>query len=102
MTYINVSEGDSLEMSQLDIDTSLIGVAMLQQFSLKAGLRHFGKKSEDAVAAELTQMHAMDTHVPVYPETMTVQQKADALNSLIFLTEKRDGCVKYCMCGASS
>ena len=37
---INVSEGDSLEMTQEEINSHILGVAMLQQFSLKAGLEH--------------------------------------------------------------
>ena len=53
-THINVSEGDSFEMSQEDINTHLVGVAMLQQFSLKAGLRYLGKRDEEAVPLELT------------------------------------------------
>ena len=96
--HINVSEGDSLETSQEDINSHLVGVAMLQQFSLKAGLRYFGKKDEEAVTSDLTQMHDMETYVPTNPESITPQQKADALNLLIFLTEKQDGCVRSRMC----
>ena len=44
----------------------------------------------------------MHTYEPVDPETMTEQQKAEALNSLIFLTEKRNGDVKSRMCGNGS
>ena len=33
---------------------------------------------------------------------MIAQQNEDALNTLIFLPEKRDGCVKSCMCGNGS
>ena len=61
MTHINVTEGDSLEMTQEEINSHIVGVTMLQQFSLKAGLKHFGKKGEKAVASELTQIHNMQT-----------------------------------------
>ena len=84
VTHINVSEGNSIEMTDTEINSHLLGVAMLQQFSLKAGLKHFVKKGEEAVTAELTQMHDMQTYIPVDPETMTPQQKSEALNSLIF------------------
>ena len=85
VTHINVTEGDSLEMTQDEINSHIVGVAMLQQFSLKAGLKHFGKKGEEAVTSELTQMYDRHTYEPIDPETMTHQQKSEALNSLIFL-----------------
>ena len=97
-----MSEGDSIKMTQEEINSHILGVVMLQQFSLKAGLKHFEKKSEEAVTSELTQMHDMHTHEAIDPETMTRQQKSEALNSLIFLTEKRNGTIKSRMCGDSS
>ena len=102
MTHINVSEGGSIEMTQEEINSHILSVTMLQQFSLKAGLRHFNKKGEEAVASELTKMHDMHTYKPVDPATMTRQQKSEALNSLIFLTEKHNGIVKSRMCGDGS
>jgi len=102
VTHINVTEGDSIEMTQDEINAHVVGVAMLQQFSLKAGLKHFGKGGEEAVTSELTQMHDMHTYVPIDPESMTPQQKSETLNSLIFLTEKRNGDVKSRMCGDGS
>ena len=102
MTHINVTEGDSLEMFQEEMNAHVVGVAMLQQFSLKAGLKHFGKKGEEAVTSELTQMHDVHMYETIDPATMTPQQKSEALNSLIFLTEKRNGDVKSRMCGDGS
>ena len=46
VTHINVSERDSIEMTQTEGNTHLLGVAMIQQFSLKAGLKHFGKRGK--------------------------------------------------------
>ena len=89
-------------MIQEEIYKRVCGVALPQQFSLKAGLKHFGKKGEEAVTSELTQMHEMTTYKPVDPETLSQEQKNNALNLLIFLTEKRDGCVKSHMCGGGS
>ena len=40
----------------------------------------------------------MQTYIPVDPESMTPHQKSEALNSLIFFTEKRGGYVKLRMC----
>ena len=89
--HINVSEGNSIEMNEAEVNSNVLDVAMLQQFKLKAGLKHFGKKGEEAVASELTQMHAMETYVPVDPESMTPQHKLEALNSQIFLIKNAMG-----------
>ena len=71
---------------------------MLQQFSLKVGVKKYGNRGEAAVTNKLTQLHDIETYIPMEPDEMTPQQKSEALNSLIFLTEKRDGCVKWCRC----
>ena len=47
-------------------------------------------------------MHYRETYKPANPDTMAAQQKADALNSLIFLTEKQDEHIKSCMCDNGS
>ena len=48
-------------MTQEEINSHILGVAMIQQFSLKADLKHFGKKGKEAVTSELTQMHDLYT-----------------------------------------
>ena len=44
VTHINVSEEDSLKMTQEEINSHVLGVAILQQFSLKASLNSFPSK----------------------------------------------------------
>jgi len=72
----------------------VLGVAMIQQFSLKAGLKKFGKVGEKAAQAELQQLHDMHTYFPVDPTELSYAEKKEVLNSLMFLVEKRDGRVK--------
>ena len=90
IAHINVSDGDSLKIPRRNQRTRSRSCPF-KQLSLKAGLKHFGKKGEEAVSSELTQMHAMATYEPVAPETLSQQQRRDALRSLAFITEKRDG-----------
>ena len=71
---------------------------MAQHFSIRAGLKKFGRKGEKAVSNELTQLHTMSTYYPVDPTTLTKKQKLDALNSLMFLIEKRNGEIKARAC----
>ena len=89
-------------MSEEQIAEHVLGVIMVQQFSLKSGMAKFGNCAKTAVTKELTQLHDMETYVPMDPDKMTRQQKAEALNSLIFLTKKRDGRIKSRSCADGS
>jgi hypothetical protein len=70
----------------------------MMQYSIKAGLKHFGKKGESAVTKELKQLHDMETFKPVDGSKLTKEEKAKAIASLMFLKEKRDGTVKGRAC----
>ena len=75
---------------------------MAQHFSIRSGLKKFGSKGDKAVSNELTQLHTMSTYYPVDPKTITKQHKLDALNSLMFLIEKRNGEIKAQACADGS
>lgn len=70
----------------------------LTQYSDKAGLRKFGERREEAVTKELLQLHMEDAFAPQSADEMSVQQKKEALESLMFLKEKRDGRIKRRAC----
>ena len=70
----------------------------MSQYSLKAGLRRFGKQGELAVTKELGQFHDLNVFVPVDHKTLTEDDHRQALASLIFLKEKRDGTIKARAC----
>ena len=70
----------------------------LSQYSLKAGLKKFGKQGEAAVRKELGQFHDLNVFIPVDAKKLTRKERQDALASLIFLKEKRDGTVKARAC----
>jgi hypothetical protein len=89
-------------MSESEMMEHVLGVALVQQFSLKAGLKKFGPRGEKAVTKELTQLHDMVTYIPMDPREMTKEQRMDALASLIFLTEKRNGTIKARACADGS
>ena len=77
---------------QSDLDDQavmyFIGVIMAQQYSLRKGLKLFGKEVKKVAKSELTQLHDMETYYPVHAHKLTRQQRIDALSSLIFLTKK--------------
>ena len=72
------------------------------QYSLEAGLKHFGERGETAVSKELKQFNVYDVFEPLYANELSQEEKSKALTSLIFLKEKRDGKVKARSCANGS
>jgi hypothetical protein len=70
----------------------------MTQYSLKKGLKKFKEVGEEAVSKELLQLHMRDTFKPQNAEELSTNQKKGALESLMFLKEKRDGTVKGRTC----
>jgi hypothetical protein len=71
----------------------------MNQYSLKKGLRKFQKVGEEAVSKELKQLHMIETFTPQHSNDLSDSQKQKALESLMFLEEKRDGTIKGRACG---
>jgi hypothetical protein len=65
------------------------------QYSAKSGLRKFKEKGEKAVSQELLQLHTINTFAPQDSTKLTPGQKSAALESMMFLKEKRDGSIKW-------
>ncbi len=68
--------------------------AILTQLSLKVGMKQWGAKAENAVHAEMKQLHMRDTFRPMHWRDLTPPQKATVLESHMFLKLKRDGKIK--------
>ena len=64
------------------------------QMSLKAGLRTFGNDGVKALEKEMRQLHDRGVMIPVQRETLTLEQRKEALAYLMFLKRKRCGKVK--------
>jgi hypothetical protein len=74
----------------------------IQTYSLKAGLKKFGEKGSDAATKEMKQLHDRKVFKPIMTSELTTQERKRAMESLIFLTEKRDGRVKVRTCAKCS
>jgi hypothetical protein len=70
----------------------------MPQYSLKKGLKKFKEIGEEAVSKELLQLHMRDTFKPQSADELSTNQNKGALESLMFLKEKRDGTVKGRTC----
>jgi hypothetical protein len=66
-------------------------VAFAQSYSLKAGLKKFGKVGKTAAVTEHTQLHTYETYHPVHAKLLSPAERKQALSSLMNIVEKRDG-----------
>jgi hypothetical protein len=70
----------------------------MTHYSLRKGLKKFRKVGEDAISKELKQRHTRDTFMPQYSKTLSDEHKRGALESFMFIKEKRDGSIKGRAC----
>jgi hypothetical protein len=61
---------------------------------MKAGLKRFKERGEEAVTKELSQLHFRDTFRPINPKDLNEEERMQVLESHLFLKEKRDTTVK--------
>jgi hypothetical protein len=73
-----------------------------KQFGLQEGLRLFGTECEIAIHKELTQFHTLKCFAPKDPKHLSRTERRNALSSLMFITEKKDGEIKARTCANGS
>ena len=71
--------------------TYFINHVVLTQYGMQKGLQVFDDRGLTAIKKEIQQFHDLDVISPINVNTMTKQQKSQALSYLMFLKEKRDG-----------
>jgi hypothetical protein len=74
----------------------------LQTYSLNAGIKKFGQRGTDAADKEMRQLHDRKVFEPINVDELTNQERHRAMESLIFLVEKRDNTVKARTCANGS
>jgi hypothetical protein len=65
-----------------------------KQYTLKADLKKFGERGNDALMKKLRQFHVLHCFSPKDPTTLSWDDRPKALSSLMFFTQKRSGEVK--------
>ena len=75
-----------------------INNSILAQYSLRAGLKKFGQNGQYATIKELKQMLAREVFEEIDYNSLTKQERKDALPVLLFLSLKRDNSVKGRAC----
>ena len=76
--------------------------SFIQQYGLRKGLKVFGEKGKMAALKEVKQLHDRKVFKPVSIEELSKLEKDRAMESLAFLTEKRDKSIKARMCANGS
>jgi hypothetical protein len=96
--YMHILGISILHYSNPDI----VGAAIAQSYSFKAGLKKFGEIDEKAAMTELTQLHNYTTYHPVHASSLSPEDHRKALSSLMNIVKKRDGsvCTHACMDGS--
>ena len=69
-------------------------IQLAQQLSLNKGLKKFGNKGRDAAYKELHQTHNRIVFKPVDVNSLTPEERKKAMESLMFLTKKRNESMK--------
>ena len=65
--------------------------SFVETYSLKQGLKKFGTKAREAAFGEMKQLHDRKTFQPLHVADLLERERRRAMESLIFLTEKKDG-----------
>ena len=87
-------EGPLPSFTETQLDEHIVWVVLSHQHSIRKGRGLFGKKADTAITKELQQIHELETYDPVYKSDLSQKERKDALESLMFITEKTNGTVK--------
>ena len=82
--------------------TKTKGHSHLVTYSLQRGLKKFGRPGFDSAKSEMQQLHDRDCWKPISVSTLSVSERAKALESLMFLVEKKSGKIKSRHCANGS
>ena len=79
-------------MAQMDVNPEF--AVTMTQMSANAGLKKHGKKAEEALLAEFSQLEDLNVYEPLDPNKLTRAQKKAALRAINLIKEKRCGRLK--------
>ena len=90
-TNIEVGQGARplRQMNEEECEAHVVGLILAHMYSLKKGTELFGKKTEKTTMTELSQIDDFETHRPLHKHELSKQDRRDALESMIKVTEKR-------------
>jgi hypothetical protein len=99
---LNLGKEPLPPLTEAQVESHIMGVVFAQQYTLKKGLEKFGDRAAEATTKELKQIHDMGTYQPLDATKLTKKERMEALSSLLFITEKKDGRIKSRKCAIGS
>ena len=87
---------------RMQIEKVQNGNQFVVTYSLKKGIAKFGDQGWNSALKEMKQLHDRKCFKPVRRDELSSIERTRALESLIFLTEKKDGTVKARHCANGS
>jgi hypothetical protein len=87
---------------RLQASMEQVGTQFLITYSLKQALDKFGKRAKDSTKGEMGQMVDREAFVPIRVDDLNPQERKRAMESLLFLVEKKDGRLKARHCANGS
>ena len=99
---INVDDTKINSMSKDAAVEYMVEYIMIQQYNLKKGLRIFVERVKKAVKTESTQLHEMETFIPIDTNKITKTYRMEAPFLLVVLLKKRDFRIKIRACSDGS
>jgi len=62
--------------------------SFVETYSLKRGIKTFGKRAEQSAASEMEQLHKRTAFAPINVSNITPKERSRAMESFLFLVEK--------------
>ena len=78
------------------------GNQFVTTYSLQKGVKKFGDRGKNAALKEMKQLHDRECFRPIHKRQLTAIELKRAMESLIFLVEKRDASIKARHCANGS
>ena len=79
-----------------------LGQQYIVTYSLKPGINKFGAQAKASAHKEMKQLHDRSCFWPVHKRSLNKSERQRAMDSLLFLTEKRDKTIKSQHCANRS
>ena len=81
-------------MNEVSLEGRESSMSFMETYNLKKGVMKFGEKGSQAAYKEMKQLHDRVCFKPINTNTLTPTERKRALESLLFLVEKKTGEVK--------
>ena len=81
-------------MSEEEIEARIMGVVLIDHFVMKKGVDIFSGRAETEVMKDMQKIRDMNTCKPMDTSTLTYQNRTDALDSILFITDNINGDIK--------